>query len=59
MNEELKNADKPASEMTKREMVAAMAMQGILSSLTEDMSVDTLVRCSLRNADALLAALEE
>jgi hypothetical protein len=61
MNEELKNANKKASEMTKREMFAAMAMQGILSSLTEesDISIDTLVKCSFRNADAMLAAIEE
>jgi hypothetical protein len=61
MNEELKNAYKPASEMTKREMLAAMAMQGILSSLTDesDMGAGDLVKYALRNADALLSAIEE
>jgi hypothetical protein len=61
MNKELKNADKKASELTKREMLAAMAMQGMLSALTEgsDVSVIDLVKYSLRNADTLLAAMEE
>lgn len=46
--------------LTKREMFAMAAMQGILSSLTDehDLSVDCLAKCSVRNADALLAELE-
>ncbi|MCI4435674.1 MAG: hypothetical protein JHC33_02535 [Ignisphaera sp.] len=50
-----------ANAMTKRELLAAMAMQGILSSLTDDsnISADVIADYSLRNADALLAALEE
>ena len=45
------------SGLTKREM---MAMQGILSSLTveDDMSPKDLARCSVADADALLAELE-
>ena len=47
--------------LTKREMFAMAAMQGILSSLTDDsdMSPSELARCSVRNADALLAELEK
>ena len=50
----------PANDMTKREMMAMAAMQGILSSLTieEDMSPRDLARCSVADADALLAELE-
>ena len=46
--------------LTKREMMAMAAMQGILSSLTieEDMSPRDLARCSVADADALLAELE-
>ena len=46
--------------LTKREMMAMAAMQGILSSLTaeEDLSPRELARCSVADADALLAALE-
>ena len=49
------------SGLTKREMFAMAAMQGILSSLTDDsdMSPSELARCSVRNADALLAELEK
>ena len=48
------------SGLTKREMMAMAAMQGILSSLTieEDMSPRDLARCSVADADALLAELE-
>ena len=48
------------SGLTKREMMAMMAMQGILSSLTveDDMSPKDLARCSVADADALLAELE-
>ena len=48
------------SGLTKREMMAMAAMQGILSSLTidDDMSPRELARCSVSNADALLAELE-
>ena len=73
----MKNADMPAHPielsgfglyapeahygLTKREMFAMAAMQGILSSLTDDsdMSPSELARCSVRNADALLAELEK
>ena len=46
--------------LTKREMFAMAAMQGILSSLTDDcdMSPSELARCAVRNADALLKELE-
>ena len=46
--------------LTKREMMAMAAMQGILSSLTieEDMSPRELAKCSVADADALLAELE-
>ena len=48
------------SGLTKREMMAMVAMQGILSSLTaeEDLSTRELARCSVADADALLAELE-
>ena len=55
-------ADKPASEMTRREMIAAMAMQGILASLTKDdvdFSCSSVARSALCNADALLVELEK
>ena len=47
--------------LTKREMIAAMAMQGILASLTDesDMTPYELARTAVRNADALLAELEK
>ena len=46
--------------LTKREMFAMAAMQGILSSLDDDCAVSPseLARCAVRNADALLAELE-
>ena len=46
--------------LTKREYFAGLAMQGILASLTGDdcISPNDLARCSLVNADALLAELE-
>ena len=48
------------SGLTKREMMAMAAMQGILSSLAaeEDLSTRDLARCSVADADALLAELE-
>ena len=50
----------PEFGLTKREMMAMAAMQGILSSLTEEdwLSTNELARCAVRNADALLAELE-
>ncbi len=47
--------------LTKREMFAMAAMQGILASLTndtDDISPENLARSTVRNADALLAELE-
>ena len=47
--------------LTKREMFAMAAMQGILASLTndtDDISPENLARSAIRNADALLAELE-
>lgn len=46
--------------LTKRETMALAAMQGILSSLTDEdnLSPSELARCAVRNADALLAELE-
>ena len=48
------------SGLTKREMMAMAAMHGILSSLAaeEDLSTRDLARCSVADADALLAELE-
>ena len=69
----IKNGDLPAMPITieqacdadmhglsKREMMAMAAMQGLLSSLTieDDMSPRDLAKCSVANADALLAELE-
>ena len=72
----MKNADMPAMPielsgfglyapeahygLTKREMFAMAAMQGILASLTDDadISPEGLARSAVRNADALLAELE-
>lgn len=54
--------------LTKREIIAAMAMQGILSGLTpeledlkdvEDWGADNLAKVSIFAADALLAELEK
>lgn len=49
-----------ASGLTKREMFSMAAMQGLLASLTDDdnISPSELARCSVLNADALLAELE-
>ena len=73
----MKNADMPAHPIelsgfglyapeahygvTKREMFAMAAMQGVLASLTDDcdMSPSELAICAVRNADALLAELEK
>ena len=47
--------------LTKREMFAMAAIQGILASLTNDtdgISPENLARSAVRNADALLAELE-
>ena len=46
--------------LTKREAMTLAAMQGILSSLTDEdnLSPSELARCAVRNADALLAELE-
>lgn len=70
----MKNADMPAMPvvefddnvgskdgLTKREYFAAMAMQGILSSVLEqgvDVGRDQVAIDSVRMADALLAELE-
>lgn len=48
--------------LTKREMFAMAAMQGLFSSLSSDDGIITpaeLARCAARNADALLAELEK
>jgi len=47
--------------LTKREMFAMAAMQGILSSLPSNavFSYQTTARCSVEQADALLAELEK
>ena len=46
--------------LTKREMFAMAAMQGLLASLTsdDDLTPRELARCAALNADALLAELE-
>lgn len=49
----MKNEDMPAASLTKRELFAAMAMQGMLASDLE--TVDH--RAAVRHADALLVAL--
>lgn len=44
--------------LTKRELFAAMAMQGLSgASWTESVSADDIARYSVQQADALLAAL--
>ena len=58
----MKITEEMASKMTKREMIAAMAMQGLLASLTKDdvdLSPRALARSALCNADALLEELEK
>lgn len=46
--------------LTKRELFAAMAMQGILSRThPADVSADAMAQWAMVRADALLAALEE
>jgi hypothetical protein len=49
-----------AHGLTKREMFAMAAMQGLCASLTadDDLSPRELARSAVVNADALLAALE-
>ena len=54
---ELKNQDKPASSMTKREMIAAMAMQGLLAN--EDVIRTNAPRYAVEYADKLLAELDK
>ena len=46
--------------LSKREMFAMAAMQGILASLSDDCDITPklLAECSVRDADALLAELE-
>jgi hypothetical protein len=50
-----------ATGLTKREMFAMAAMQGILSSLPSNavFSYQTTAKCSVEQADALLAELEK
>ena len=55
----MKNADKPASEMTKREAFAMAAMQGMLGSNWGATIPEVIATDSLQIADAMLAALEE
>ena len=67
MNEQIskwqvKNADKPASQMTKREMIAAMAMQGLMANSTSKYggsATDSVAHIAAKYADALLAELEK
>ena len=49
-----------SSGISKREQFAAIAMQGLLSSLTsnDDLTPAQLAKASVMNADALLAELE-
>jgi len=49
-----------SSGLSKREMFAMAAMQGLLASLTadDDLSPKELARSAVVNADALLAELE-
>ena len=49
---------KPETGLTKREMFAAMAMQGILSS-GSDAAGGTVARWAVEYADELLAELEK
>jgi hypothetical protein len=62
MGEDLESAYEAASGMSKREMFAAMAMQGFVASMTEDdsdISVESIAVYSVRVAHALLAELEK
>ena len=43
--------------LTKRELFAAMAMQGLLSTETRFQEVDTMAEAAVGAADALLAEL--
>jgi hypothetical protein len=61
------NLDKPAmplrlddycDRMTKRELFAAMAMQGLLAGAGSGFSHEAIVDLAAIQADALLAALE-
>jgi hypothetical protein len=47
------------SGLSKRELLAAMAMQGFLSSLTSSLHIGHLVQGSVQVADALLVELEK
>lgn len=50
----------PTGGLSKRELFAAMAMQGILAADSEDnVSFEALVKVSVRSADALLVALAQ
>ena len=46
------------SGLSKRELLAAMAMQGFLSSFEGSLNIEHLAQSSVRVADALLVELE-
>jgi hypothetical protein len=48
----------PEKGLNKRELFAAMAMQGLLAK-SEEMTPSHLAQWAVTNADALLAALKE
>jgi hypothetical protein len=61
-NRELKNGDRPKSEITKREYFAGLAMQGILSDPNRGSELDhnlVIVEHAVKFADLLLAELEK
>lgn len=56
----MNNADKPVTELTKRELFAAMAMQGMLSTANGwETNSPAIADIAINSADALLAELEK
>jgi hypothetical protein len=45
--------------LTKRELIAAMAMQGLCGEFSQELSPETIALRSLRQADALIQFLEK
>jgi hypothetical protein len=46
-----------AGGLTKRELIAAMAMQGMLADSSSNQSVEVIASTSIRAADALISRL--
>ena len=57
---DMKNGDRPATEMTKRECFAAMAMQGLLANPDfSTLNIENLIVLAIEHSDELLKQLEK